>query len=412
MNNPFTNAQEQLKTAAKLIKLDEKILNELMWPDRVLKFHFSVKMDDGSSKIFEGFRSQHNDARGPYKGGIRFHQNVTEDEVKALSTWMTWKCATVGIPFGGGKGGVIVDPKELSEAELERLSRAYAAKITQIIGQDVDVPAPDVNTNGQIMAWMLDEYTHLTGKQEIGVFTGKPLAIGGSQGREQATGQGAIYVLNELAKVEKLDPKKTKIAVQGFGNAGYWFSRLAKEQGYTVVAVSDSKGGIYSETGIDIDAANTYKQKNGSLTGFKGTQEISNEELLELKVDVLAPAALENVITKDNADSINAKYILEVANGPVTPEADKILHKKGVISVPDVLTNAGGVTVSYFEWVQNKMGYYWTEREVLEKLQPIMADAFQACYQSMKDLKVDMRTGTYALAVQRVADAMKHKGRI
>jgi glutamate dehydrogenase len=411
MANPFINAQEQLKKAAGILKLDESTLNILSWPDRVLKFHIPVKMDDGTTKVFEGFRSQHNNARGPYKGGVRFHPGVTEDEVKALSTWMTWKSAVTGIPYGGGKGGVIVDPKQLSKSELERLARGYVQKIAGIIGPDTDIPAPDVNTDGQIMAWFVDEYNKIRGQELNATFTGKPLILGGSLGREKATGLGVVYCLEALAEELKIVPAKTTIAVQGIGNVGYWFAKLAYERGYKIVAISDSKGAVYNPEGIEPAKALEYKQKNGSLKGFEG-ELITNEALLELEVDVLAPAALENVITNDNVQNIKAKYILEAANGPVTPEADKVLFKKGIISVPDILANSGGVTVSYFEWVQNRMGYYWSEEEVDLKLEKLVKDAFLATYKLMKHHKVDMRMGAYVLAVQRVVDAMKLRGKI
>lgn len=413
-NNPFRNAHTQLESAAKLINIEPDILERIKWPDRVLKFHIPVRMDDGAIRMFEGFRSQHNNARGPYKGGVRFHQNVNEDEVKALSIWMTWKCATTGIPYGGGKGGVVVDPSKLSEGELERLSRGYIKKIARIIGPDKDIPAPDVNTNGQIMSWFIDEYNQLTNNQHPGTFTGKPLEIGGSEGRDQATGQGAVYVLDELARVADMKPERTKIAVQGFGNAGYWFSKLASDLGFKVVGISDSKGAIYYDEGFNIDEVYEYKKENKTLAEYKteggAVKKMTNEELLQLEVDILVPSALENVITEENADKIMAKTIIEVANGPVTPEADKILFAKKILVVPDILANAGGVTVSYFEWVQNRMGYYWTKEEVLYKLKPLMIKAFKDSYDAMENYKVDMRMGAYALAVRRVADAVKLKG--
>lgn len=411
MSSPFVNAQEQLRKAAGILKLDENTLNVLSWPDRVLKFHIPVKMDNGNIRVFEGFRSQHNNARGPYKGGVRFHPAVCEDEVKALSTWMTWNSAVTGIPYGGGKGGVVVDPKELSKNELERLSRGYIQKIAGIIGPDTDIPAPDVNTDGQIMAWFVDEYNKIKGQELNATFTGKPLILGGSLGREKATGLGVVYCLEALATELKFKPEKTTIAVQGIGNVGYWFAKLAADRGYKIVAISDSKGAVYDKNGINPVQVHEYKEKNGSLKGYKGNA-ITNEELLELEVDILVPAALENVITIDNAGSIKAKYILEAANGPVTPEADRILYKNGIISVPDILANSGGVTVSYFEWVQNRMGYYWSEEEVDLKLEKLVKEAFNATYKLMKQHKVDMRMGAYVLAVQRVVDAMKLKGKI
>jgi glutamate dehydrogenase/leucine dehydrogenase len=373
-------------------------------------------MDNGKTQSFKAFRSQHNDAIGPFKGGIRFHELVTEDEVKALSTWMTIKCAVVGIPYGGGKGGVIVDPKKLSASELERLSRAYIRAIAKHIGAFKDVPAPDVNTTPQIMAWMVDEYEKIIGRHEPGVITGKPLEIGGSEGRTEATGLGAFYVLEQLAKVKKLSKKKTTIAIQGFGNAALYFALFAHKAGYKIVAVSDSQGGIFKPVGsdpvgLDPEKVLAHKQKTGSVVGLTGSKSISNEDLLELKVDVLAPAALENQVTSDNVKDIKAKYILEIANGPVTPEADVVLHQKGIISLPDVLVNAGGVTVSYFEWVQNNMGYYWEKEEVFNKLKKIMDEAFSQMWAIYTSKKVTPRLGSYILALDRVARAMQTRNR-
>jgi glutamate dehydrogenase/leucine dehydrogenase len=385
MDNPYQNAVKQLETVAKYLKIDKEILGQLKSPKRVIKADLRVKMDDGKTAIFKAFRSQHNDAVGPYKGGIRFHPNVSEDEVKALSMWMTWKCSVVGIPYGGAKGGIICDPKNMSEGELERLSRAYIQAIAKYIGPWKDVPAPDVNTTGQIMAWMVDEYEKIIGKHEPGVITGKPVEMGGSLGRTEATGLGGFYVLEQLRKVRNL-PQNITIAVQGIGNVGYWFIEFAKKAGYQVVAWSNSKGGEY---------------KNKKIT---------NEELLELPVDILVPAALENQITKDNVDKIKAKYIIEMANGPVTPEADEILHRRGIISIPDVLANAGGVTVSYFEWCQNNMGYYWEKEEVFSKLKVIMDKAFGEVWQIYQAKKVNPRMAAYILAVDRVVKAMKLRG--
>ena len=391
-NNPYQNAVKQLETVAKYINLQGRTLEELKCPKRVIKADLRVKMDDGKIKTFKAFRLQHNDAVGPYKGGIRFHPNVSEDEVKALSMWMTWKCSVVGIPYGGAKGGVICDPKTMSEAELERLSRVYIQAIAKYIGPFKDVPAPDVNTTPQIMAWMVDEYEKIAGKHEPGVITGKPVEVGGSLGRTEATGLGGFYVLEQLRKVRNL-PQNITIAVQGVGNVGYWFIEFAKKAGYRVVAWSNSKGGEY-----------------------KG-KKITNEQLLELPVDILVPAALENQITKDNAGKIKAKYIIEMANGPVTPEADEILHRRGIISIPDVLANAGGVTVSYFEWCQNNMGYYWGKDEVFSKLKVIMDKAFGEVWKiyanakrKTKNEKLTPRMAAYILAVGRVVKAMKMRG--
>ncbi|MBU1322871.1 Glu/Leu/Phe/Val dehydrogenase [Patescibacteria group bacterium] len=387
-NNPYQNAVKQLETVAKYLNLQGRILEELKCPKRVIKADLKVKMDNGKYQIFKAFRSQHNDAVGPHKGGIRFHPNVSEDEVKALSMWMTWKCSVVGIPYGGAKGGIICDPKTMSEGELERLSRAYIRAIAKYIGPWKDVPAPDVNTSGREMAWMVDEYEKITGKHEPGVITGKPVEMGGSLGRTEATGLGGFYVLEQLRKTWKgrILPKNITIAVQGVGNVGSWFIEFAKKAGYQIVAWSNSKGGEYQN------------------------KKITNEELLELAVDVLVPAALENVITKENVNRVRAKYIIEMANGPVTPEADEILHKKGIISIPDVLANAGGVTVSYFEWCQNNMGYYWEKEEVFKKLKVIMDKAFREVWRIYQTKKVNPRMAAYILAVDRVVKTMKMRG--
>jgi glutamate dehydrogenase/leucine dehydrogenase len=377
--DPFKNAQRQIDSVAKYLDIDKKTLARLKTPDRVLKADLPVKMDNGKIKIFKAFRSQHNNSRGPYKGGIRYHPNVSESEVKALSTWMTWKCATVGIPFGGAKGGIIIDPRTLSAGERERLSREYIRAFYKHFGAWIDVPAPDMNTGGEEMAWMLDEFEKITGRQEPGVITGKPLELGGSQGRTEATGLGGFYILQHLPKVKT-------IAVQGVGNVGGNFIEFAKKAGYQVVAWSNSKGGEHN------------------------AKKITNEELLELPVDVLVPAALENQITKDNAAKIRAKYIIEMANGPVTPEADEILHQRGIVSLPDVLCNAGGVTVSYFEWAQNNMGYFWEKEEVFAKLKKIMDKAFNEVWQIYQDRQVNPRMAAYILAVDRVVKAMKLRG--
>lgn len=413
-NNPYQNAVKQLETVAKYLKIDKETFGQLKSPKRVIKADLKIKMDPSTSsgqaryKTFKAFRSQHNDAVGPYKGGIRFHPNVSEDEMKALSMWMTWKCSVVGIPYGGAKGGVICDPKSMNEGELERLSRAYIQAIAKYIGPFKDVPAPDVNTSGQTMAWMVDEYEKIVGRHEPGVITGKPVEMGGSLGRTEATGLGGFYVLEQLRKTWKgaTLPENITIAVQGIGNVGYWFSYFARQGGYKVVALSNSKGGVYNQNGLDPDKFLEYKQN------------ITNKELLELPVDVLVPAALENVITKDNVGKIKAKYIIEMANGPMTPEADEILHKKGIVSLPDVLCNAGGVTVSYFEWCQNNMGYYWGKDEVFKKLKVIMDKAFGEVweiYQAKRQPKsgsVNPRMAAYILAVDRVVKAMKLRGRV
>ena len=424
MSNPHANAVAQLEKVAKLLRSEyvgkednfDAIINRLKEPNVVHQAKLEITMDDGSKKQFQAYRSQHNDARGPYKGGIRFHQNVSLEEVKALSTWMTWKCAVTGIPYGGAKGGIVVNPKELSKKELEKLSRAYVDFLTDKIGPWVDVPAPDVNTTGEIMAWMVDQYQKNLSKKgliqenPLATFTGKPLAMGGSAGRDEATGLGGVMVLEKL--VEKMKFKKkseVKIAIQGFGNVGYWFAKHAADRGYKVVAVSGSRGGIYAKEGLDIAKTLAHKQAYGD---FGAGKVISNEELLELKVDILVPAALENVIHKDNAAKIQAKAIIEMANGPITPEADEILAKKGIILVPDVLANAGGVTVSYFEWVQNLQGYYWSHQEVIGKLQPLMETSFDEMWSTKEKHQVDGRMATYMTAIKRVVDTMLLRGNL
>jgi glutamate dehydrogenase/leucine dehydrogenase len=420
MNNPFTNAQTQIKNVAALLKLDPKISASLLEINHFHEFEIPVKMNNGKIKKFKGFRSQHNNARGPYKGGIRYHQNVSVDEVKALSTWMSIKCAVVGIPYGGAKGGIIVNPKELSKKELEQLSRGWVKNVYKVIGEKIDIPAPDVNTTPQIMSWMLDEYEKLIGHQAPGTFTGKPLEIGGSLGRTEATGRGGVMVLKKLAKKLKLTPGKTTVAVQGFGNVGYYFARIAQQEGFNVVAVSDSQGGVYVKEGMNVEKTNVCKLEKGHVSECycvgsvcdlaDKSKRISNSDLLELPVDILVPAALENVITADNAGKIKAKAIIEMANGPITPEADLILASSGILSVPDVLANSGGVTVSYFEWVQNLQGYYWTEKDVNEKLQKIMDQAFDDMWAKHEELHVDLRMSAYANAVAKIAKAMELRG--
>ncbi|MCE5322941.1 Glu/Leu/Phe/Val dehydrogenase [bacterium] len=409
--NPFETAQTQLDKAAAKLRLDPAIHAVLREPLRELHVSLPVKMDDGSVKVFKGFRVQYNDARGPNKGGIRFHPEETIDTVRALAAWMTWKTAVVDIPLGGGKGGVICNPKKMSERELERLSRAYIDQVGRIIGPDKDVPAPDVYTTPQIMAWMMDEFSKINGCNSPGVITGKPLCVGGSEGRGDATARGGAYCVREAAKYLDIDLTKATVAIQGFGNAGQYAATLFAELlGCKIVAVSDTKGGVYCESGIDPEAIVAHKLKTGSVVGFPGTRPITNGDILELAVDVLVPAALENVITADNAADIQAKIVCELANGPTTPEADEILHKNGVFVIPDFLANAGGVTVSYYEWVQNVTNFYWEEDEVHVKLDKKMTKAFSDVLVMSGDYKVDMRTAAYMVSIQRVADAMKLRG--
>jgi len=410
-DNPWLAAQLQLKEVAGYLNLDNDILKRLMFPDRVLKVFIPVKMDNNRQEIFVGFRSQHNCARGPYKGGIRFHKNVTEEEIKALSMWMTWKCAVVDIPFGGAKGGVIVDPKLLSLSELERLSRGYLRAIYPIIGENLDIPAPDVNTDSRIMAWMLDEYTKIKGEFIPAVITGKPLEMGGSRGRKEATALGGVYILKKITEKLNLDPKNCSIAIQGFGNVGYNFAKIAWKQKYKIVAVSDSQGGIYDKDGLDIEKVKEIKDKTKSVVNYskKGIRKISNEELLKLEVDILVPAALEGVINKKNVNEIKAKLIIEMANGPITPDADKILEKKNIIIVPDILANSGGVIVSYFEWIQNRTGLYWTLDEVNKKLKEKIYNSFDQIWQIHREKDINLRLSAYSLALSRIEKAMRTK---
>jgi glutamate dehydrogenase (NAD(P)+) len=409
--NPFEIAQRQLDEAAKILGLDRGMHELLRWPMREFHVRIPVRMDDGSVRVFEGFRVQYNWARGPCKGGIRFHPEETFDTVRALAAWMTWKTAVMDLPLGGGKGGVVCNPKEMSERELEQLSRGYIRAIGHYIGPDIDVPAPDVYTNPQIMAWMMDEYEKLVGRSAPGVITGKPLPLGGSAGRGDATARGGMYCIREACKVLGINPKGATCAIQGYGNAGQFAHKLGEELlGLKVVAVSDSKGGIYNPNGLPAQEVIAFKEKTGTVVGFPGAKSITNAELLELSVDILIPAALENQITASNADRIKAKIVAELANGPTTPEADAILFKKGIYVIPDFLCNAGGVTVSYFEQVQNAMMYYWTAEEVYQKLDQKMTAAFHAVHKMAKEHKVHSRLGAYLVAVQRVAEAVKLRG--
>ncbi len=407
--NVFGNAMKQFDVAAKkLTDVPKDLLDAAKKPKRSLIVNLPIKMDDGSIKTFTGFRVQFNDSRGPTKGGIRFHPNVSLDEVTALSFWMTIKNTVAGIPYGGGKGGIIVNPKELSEGELERLSRAYFKAISAFVGEKIDVPAPDVYTNSQIMSWMMDEFEKVKGKHAPGVITGKPIALGGSLGRDKATAQGGLFVLLEAIKALNVEGKN--MVIQGFGNAGSVMAELANNAGFKIIAVSDSKGAILDETGLDVEKLIKFKQKNKSVVGFEGAKEISNEKLLELDCDVLVPAALESVITEKNADKIKAKIILELANGPTTPEADLILNKNGVTVIPDVLANSGGVTVSYFEWVQNIQGYYWSLEEVNEKLKNKMVQAFNNLLSTKNKYDCSFRESAYIYSIKEITNAMKLRG--
>jgi glutamate dehydrogenase (NAD(P)+) len=408
--NPWKVAQQQFDLAADHLSLDPGLRKVLREPRRELIVHFPVKMDDGSVQVFTGYRVQHNLGRGPAKGGIRYHQDVTLDEVKALAMWMTWKCAVVGIPYGGGKGGVVVDPKKLSLKELEGLTRRYATEISIVISPEKDIPAPDVNTNAQTMAWIMDTYSMHVGYTVPGVVTGKPIALGGSEGRNEATARGAVYCILEASAHRGLDLKSARVSVQGFGNAGSIAARLIRDEGATVVAVSDSTGGIHNSAGLDIDRVIAWKKEHGTVQGFPGTLDITNAQVLEVDCDILIPAALENQITARNADNIKASIVAEAANGPTTPEADEILYRKGVFTIPDILCNAGGVTVSYFEWVQDLNRDFWNEAEVNEKLKVIMVKAFRDTLMMALKEGVNMRTAAYLLAVQRVADATAMRG--
>lgn len=409
--NPFETAQKQLDDCAKILNLEPGVHQFLRYPMREFHFSIPVRMDDGSTKIFQGFRVQYNDALGPCKGGIRYHPDETIDTVRALSAWMTWKTSLLGLPLGGGKGGVICNPKDLSMGEQERLCRGYIDMVWQNIGPEKDVPAPDVYTTPQMMAWMMDEFSKLSGKNTFGVITGKPLCVGGSCGRGDATAMGGLYTLREAAKELNIDLKKATVAIQGYGNAGSYAATLSRDLfGSKVVAVSDSKGGVYDPKGLDVDAVGKAKAQTGSVANYQNAKKISNEEILELPVDILVAAALENVITKDNAGNIKAKVIVELANGPTTLEADEILYKNGVHVIPDFLANAGGVTVSYFEMVQNTAIYYWSPEEVYQKLDIRMTDAYNKVLDASKKYGINMRLAAYTVAVSRVAEAMKTRG--
>lgn len=435
------SAQALITKTAEKMNLDFELIKRLIEPEFSHEFALTITMDNGKKKVFKGWRIQHNSALGPYKGGIRFHPETTGEEVQALATLMSIKCAVAGLPYGGSKGGVIVDPKQLSRQELERLSRAFASRIARVIGVDVDVPAPDVNTNPQIMAWMIDEYQRVAGYKSPGTFTGKPIAIGGSLGRTEATGRGGVIVLKSLISKLKsqilnfksqINPKSQiknykqfgtsnlefsvlSVAIQGFGNVGYYFAKLAEAEGFKIVAVSDSKGGVYVKDGLSVDTTMKCKRDKGMVAGcyckgsvcdLKYGRPISNEELLELPVDILVPAALENVINDQNMKKIKARIILELANGPITEEAYRYLTKKGVIIIPDVLANSGGVTVSYLEWVQGKQGYWWSEEEVNKKLEEMIVRAFRAIWEKSVAKKIPLKQAAFEVAIERITSAM------
>ena len=403
-------AVKQLDISAEIMNLEPNLHEMLKYPKRVLSVFVPVRMDDDSIKVFKGFRSQHNDALGPHKGGVRYHPNVSMDEVLALSMWMTWKCSVANLPYGGAKGGVICNPKEMSVGELERLSRGYFAAISSIVGPEKDIPAGDVNTSGREMAWFMDEYSKLKGYNVPGTVTGKPLSIGGSEGRVEATGKGVSIAGREAAKKLGIELRRADVVVQGFGNVAYYSAKFMQEFGCKITAVSDSKGGIYCSSGLNLEKVAAFKEKSGTVVGFPDTKEVTNEELLALKCDILIPAALENQITAKVAHRVKARLVLEGANGPTTPEADEILHHSGTMVVPDILANAGGVSVSYFEWVQNLQSYYWTLDEVNSRLDRLLVSAFNNVYDTYLKYKVDMRIAAYIRAITRVGEAMKARG--
>jgi glutamate dehydrogenase (NAD(P)+) len=408
--NAWAVAQQQFDLAADHLNLDPGLRRVLREPRRELTVHFPVHMDDGSVQVFTGYRVQHNLGRGPAKGGIRYHQDVSLDEVKALAMWMTWKCAVVGIPYGGGKGGVVVDPKKLSAKEVEALTRRFTTEISVLIGPERDIPAPDVNTNAQVMAWMMDTYSMHQGYTVPGIVTGKPISLGGSEGRNEATARGCVFTVVEAARHLGIDLSKATVVVQGFGNAGSIAARLMRDEGSTVIAVSDSTGGIHNPAGLDVDRVIAWKAEHGTVQGFPGSTDVTNAEILEIECDVLIPAALENQITARNAANVKAKIIGEAANGPTTPEADEILTSRGIFLIPDILCNAGGVTVSYFEWVQDLNRDHWSEEVVNGKLREIMVRAFDETLAMSKKEQVHMRTAAYLVAVKRVADTTAMRG--
>jgi glutamate dehydrogenase len=410
LTNPFRIVQGQLRAAVDNLQLGEDVYEFLKEPMRVVEVAIPVHRDDGRLTTFIGYRAQHTDAIGPTKGGIRFHPDVSLDEVKGLSMWMTFKTAVMGLPYGGAKGGVICNPGELSARELEELSRGYVRRLAAVLGPELDIPAPDVNTNPRVMGWMLDEYDRVRGQNTPGFITGKPLVLGGSAGREEATGRGVVYTVLEAMKRLGLDPRRSTAAIQGFGNVGSHTAEFLHQNGVKVVAVEDVRGGAMNADGLDIPALLAYAHRNGTVKGFPGSRNIGTEELFALDVDVLVPAALENQITSTVARNVKARIIAEAANGPTTPDGDDILHQRGVFIIPDILCNAGGVTVSYFEWVQNTQGYYWTEQEVNSRLERLMVTAFQHVYDTMQERRLTMREASYVIAVHRVAEACEARG--
>ncbi|HEV2914613.1 MAG TPA: Glu/Leu/Phe/Val dehydrogenase [Pyrinomonadaceae bacterium] len=408
--NPFEIAKQQFDIAADYLELDQSMRSVLKHAKRQLVVSIPVKMDSGRVEVFEGYRVQHNIARGPAKGGIRYHPQVTLDEVKALASWMTWKCATVGIPYGGGKGGVVCDPKSMSRDELERLTRRYAFEIAPVIGRDSDIPAPDVYTDEQTMAWIMDTISMVRGHTELAVVTGKPIALGGSQGRSEATARGCLYALREACRIKGVDLREARVAVHGFGNAGANIARLVAGDGARVVAICDSRSGVYAENGIDVQAALQHKRETGAVLGLANAREIECGAVLEVDCDILLPSALENSITLSNVERVKARIIAELANGPVTPGADRVLADAGVFLVPDILANAGGVTVSYYEWVQDQYSYFWSETQINARLEQTMQTAFRSVHDTTERYRTDMRTGAYILAVDRVAEATRVRG--
>jgi glutamate dehydrogenase (NAD(P)+) len=408
--NPFESMMSRFDRAAQLLDLDPDLYAVMRVPNRELKVYIPTRMDSGRIQVFEGFRVQHNFARGPAKGGIRYAPDVNIDEIRALAAWMTWKCAVVNVPFGGAKGGIICDPQQMSIGELERMTRRYAAELLDFIGPEKDVPAPDMNTNEQTMAWIMDTYSMHARHTVTAVVTGKPIALGGSSGRREATGRGLLFVINEAIKRFKMTPQQTRVVVQGSGNVGGIGAKLLYEAGYKVVAISDVRGGIYNRDGINITEALSYLQATRSFEGYEGVEVVSNQELLELECDVLVPAATENQITSQNADRLKCKVLAEGANGPTTAAADELLHEKGVFVIPDILANAGGVTVSYFEWVQDRMGYFWREDVVNERLEDTMVASFNDLCRYADAHSVDTRTAAYMLAIDRVAYDTRMRG--